>query len=494
VTARRGVAVAAIVALVSLLGALAGARPVDAATSAEQPTVSGPVHGGKGTPFVASTTIDLRPFGYRGQEYFVSGNAPSYTSAGPLAEDGRWTATPGPSAPYTTRIVVRRPARAKDFNGTVVVEWLNVTAGLDAAPDWTYLHTTLMREGYAWVGVSAQQVGVEGPGLGIAGGQGGGPLKLYDQARYATLNHPGDGYSYGIFTQVAQLLRHPGPVKVLGPLHPRRLIAVGESQSAIRLTTYINAIQPIAHAYNGFLVHSRAGGAAPVGANEVTPTVVQTRSDTDVPVLTFQTETDLVGLGYAKATQPDSRHFRLWETAGTAHADLYQLSVGATDTGHVAKDTSYLPPTSTAAGGFITCATPVNQGPEQFLVGAAFTKLDRWVRGGAPAPHAARLQIDATGAIVRDEHGNAVGGIRSAAVDAPIAALSGSGQTGSAFCGLFGTTVKFDAATLKTLYPTHGAYVRAVDRATARAVHAGFVQPADAVSIHHAAQHAKIRS
>ncbi len=489
---RRVVAPAAIgFVVVAALSGLVAVGPAAAATSADQPTVSGPVHGGKGEPYVASTTINLHPFGYTEQEFFVSGNAPSYTSTGTLAEDGRWTATPGPTAPYTTRIVVRRPARAKDFNGTVVVEWLNVSGGVDAGPDWTYLHTTLLREGYAWVGVSAQQVGVEGPGLGL-GGSSGGPLKLYDPARYGALHHPGDAYSYGIFTQVAQALRHPGTVKALGPLHPRRLIAIGESQSAIRLTTYINAIQPLAHVYDGFLVHSRAGGSAPIGANEVSPPVALTRTDIDVPVLTFQTETDVVGLSYLKATQPDSKHFRLWETAGTAHADLYQLEVGATDAGHAAKDTSYLPPTSSAAGGFITCATPVNQGPEQFLVGAAFTKLDRWVRGGGPPPHAPRLRTDATGAIVRDAHGNAEGGIRTAAVDAPIAALSGSGQTGSAFCGLFGTTVKFDAATLKALYPTHAAYVRAVDRATARAVHEGFVQPADAVSIHRAAVHSHI--
>jgi hypothetical protein len=41
---------------------------------------------------------------------------------------------------YKTRIVVFRPERA-EFNGTVIVEWLNVSGGVDAAPDWIAAHT-----------------------------------------------------------------------------------------------------------------------------------------------------------------------------------------------------------------------------------------------------------------------------------------------------------------------------------------------------------------
>lgn len=42
---------------------------------------------------------------------------------------------------------------------------------------------------------------------------------------------------------------------------PKRVIAVGESQSAVFLTTYVNAIDPVAKVYDGFLVHSRFGNA-----------------------------------------------------------------------------------------------------------------------------------------------------------------------------------------------------------------------------------------
>ena len=57
-------------------------------------------------------------------------------------------------------MVVYRPSDPKKFNGTVVVEWLNVSGGLDADPDWTQTHNELIRDGFAWVGVSAQAQGV----------------------------------------------------------------------------------------------------------------------------------------------------------------------------------------------------------------------------------------------------------------------------------------------------------------------------------------------
>src|SRR5213593_1224746 len=85
------------------------------------PSVTGPITG-PGTPFVASTSFALTPLGYVEEEFFLSGTATGYTSAAPLRTDGRWTATPGSTAAYKTRILVRRPADGKRFNGTVLVE------------------------------------------------------------------------------------------------------------------------------------------------------------------------------------------------------------------------------------------------------------------------------------------------------------------------------------------------------------------------------------
>jgi hypothetical protein len=286
------------------------------------PTVTGPITG-PGSPFVASTSFALAPLGYVEEEFFLSGTATGYTSAAPLGSDGLWAVTPGGTAAYQTRILVRRPSDSGRFNGTVLVEWLNVSGGLDAAPDWIFAHTHIMREGFVWVGVSAQRVGIEGGGglgLNLA-------LKVLNPARYGVLVHPGDTFSYDMYSQVAQALRASEGVRPLGPLTAERVIAIGESQSAFRLTTYVNAIHPLAGVYDGFLVHSRGGGGAPLSqtpepsVQAPTPTFV--REDIDVPVLTFQTETDLLGLGSLAARQRDGRMIRLWEVAGTAHGDAF---------------------------------------------------------------------------------------------------------------------------------------------------------------------------
>ena len=122
-----------------------------AGADAASPTVSGPVTGGNGAPVLfGHTTFDLASVGYTQAEFFVEGTASAYAPAVPLTTDGRWTVEPSSQEPYRTRIVVNRPARARDFNGTVIVEWLNVSGGADASPDWIQMHTELIRSGYAW--------------------------------------------------------------------------------------------------------------------------------------------------------------------------------------------------------------------------------------------------------------------------------------------------------------------------------------------------------
>ena len=126
-------------------------------------TVTGPVPVGSPTfnNTLYGTSFDLSKVGYEKSQFFLSGTAHSYVPVSPLTSDGKWKITTGVSAPYTTRIAVYRPINPKKFNGTVVVEWLNVSGGTDDAPDWTLSHNELVRDGFAWVGVSAQQVGVD---------------------------------------------------------------------------------------------------------------------------------------------------------------------------------------------------------------------------------------------------------------------------------------------------------------------------------------------
>lgn len=450
-----------------------------------RPLVEGPVTGGRERPTVAGTAFNLADVGYVAEEFFLTGTATAYEPRGPVGSDGRWRVAPQSTAPYKTRIVVYRPIDRAQYNGTVAVEWLNVSGGLDAAPDWITLHTEFTRRGTIWVGVSAQYIGIEAGASPLTPLTGG--LKSVDPARYSTLSHPGDSYSFDIFSQAGRALRDPDGPDPLAGYGVRKLIALGESQSAFRMVTYINAIDPVARVYDGYFVHSRGGGSAPISQDPLpqhrTPDVVRIRTDVRVPVMTFQTETDVIQLESYPDRQPDSRNIRLWEAAGTSHADTYTLAVGFSDVGGDPAVAEVLA-TASPLPGIIDCGSPVNSGPQHWIGKAAFRALERWIGGGLAPARAPRLHVeigdDGRPFLPVDEGGNVSGGIRTSYVDAPVAALSGLGQTGSSFCAIFGTTVPYDAARLAELYPTHEDFVRRVRQSNDAAVRRGFLLREDA--------------
>ncbi len=464
-------------------------RPAFRPDAVGQATVTGPITTGNSATVLGVPGLDLAQVGYVQEEFFLSGTATAYQSAAPLTSDGQWTVAPASTEPYTTRIVVRRPADASTFNGNVAVEWLNVTAGFDSPFEWTFAHTELIRAGWAWVGVSAQAVGILGGGSPLGAAL---ALKAADPVRYAPLVHPGDSYSYDIYSQAGAVLRTQ-TAAVLGPLEPKRIISVGESQSAFRLSTYVNAVAPLANVYDGYLVHSRGAVGAPLSQDPQPvikapdPTLV--RTDIGVPVLTFLTETDMVGkgLGYSRSQQPDTDMIRAWEVPGTAHADAYGLGLADFDDGSGVADAKLFKKISTPPnsiyGGVITCESPINTGPHTYVLRSAFAALAAWLTTGTAPPSMPRIELDDSHGLVVDASGNALGGIRTPQLDAPIAKLSGVGQTGPTFCGLFGTTTPFDAATLAAKYPSHDAFVAKWNSAVDSAVSSGALLPADAARL-----------
>lgn len=443
--------------------------------------------GGKGVPVVgASGPVD--PFGYVEEEFVLRGTAASLAPGGPLTADGRWDVEPGETAAYVTRVVVRRPADASQASGDVMVEWMNVSAGFDNAVVWAYAAPEIVRAGWTYVGVSAQLVGIEGGGAALVDLA----LKSADPERYAALSHPGDAWSYDIFSQAGAAVRVHWE-DMLGGVRPERVIAVGESQSAYRLTTYVNAVAPRARVYDGYLVHSRGGSAADVSQAPLSeiaaPDPALLRTDLDVPVFTVVAETDVVGdgLGFVSARQPDTELLRTWEMAGTAHADSYQLTIARSDDGSAAADEqlfrSMLAPPASVYEGIITCDRPFNTGPHTYVLRAAIAALSRWVHTAEPPPSVAPLELDAAGLPVVDELGIVRGGVRTPHVDAPVAVLSGRGQTGESFCRLFGTTTPLDAAVLDDLYGDGPGFLTAWSQATERATEAGVLLEADAERI-----------
>src|ERR1700742_2074075 len=144
-----------------------------------------------GKPALLLGGYEIGDLGYVAEEFFLSGTASSYTPTGELSSDGAWQVTPHGAQDYTTRIVVLTPADRSRFNGTVLVEWLNVSGGIDAPAVWMMAHREIVRAGYGYVAVSAQKVGVDG-GASMLGMDM--SLKSQDPTRYASLGHPGDAF------------------------------------------------------------------------------------------------------------------------------------------------------------------------------------------------------------------------------------------------------------------------------------------------------------
>jgi Alpha/beta hydrolase domain len=485
-----GRAAAILLCAALIAGVRAGSGPAAASGSAggrtEGPSADlSPTTRGNGVFLGDPIPVNLKRAGYVQREYVASGTATSYTATSELTGDGRWSFAPAESAPYRTRVLVRRPSKRDRFSGTVVVEWLNVSGGVDASPEWATVHEEILRRGDAWVGVSAQRIGVEGgpvlvrvdaPGAEAAGRG----LKAIDPARYGSLQHPGDGFAFDIYTQVGRAARSNAG---LGGLQPKRVIAAGQSQSALALVTYYNGVQPLSDAFDGFFVHSRGGGGLPLvapgqhaeiaGAIGSAPTIF--RTDQDAPVLDVQTESDVTSVlnSYA-ARQPDNEHFRLWEVAGTAHADAHLLA-------------SYAQ--------YTNCAVPMNNGALHVVAKAGLRALTSWVRTGKAPPTAPRIEVTAgpPPQVSRDGNGIVVGGIRTPPVDVPVAALSGSpGPNPSTICLLLGSTNALPAERLAQLYPSRSEYEKRYDEGVRAAIKAGFVLREDRAALREFAEPSRI--
>jgi hypothetical protein len=449
-------------------------------------------------PILPESGISLAPLwasqvGYQKQEFFLAGTAHSYTLAASIPSDGKLVVTADPEIAagyYKTRMVVVRPINAALFNGTVIVEWLNVSAGGDTPPDWIMAHDEFTRQGYAWVGVSAQATGVNALKNGAS-----------TAARYASLLHPGDSYSYDIYTRAGLLAKEPAAT-LLGGLTAERVIAAGESQSAFRMVTYIDAVQPIEHVYDGFMVHSTFGSGAAISQAPLAqvnfPAPAPIRDDLDVPVMIVQAEGDVIGSNLTARQPANTSMIREWELAGTSHADAYTTGVG-------------LSPSSASAGaltmfGYLSappnnygCVNGINAGPHHWIVQAAFRGLDTWVRtlqdlnvADVAPPHGTPLTVISSSPVVlaRDAYGNALGGVRSPHVDAPVATLdsvNSAAPGGFGFCSLFGRSIPFTFGQISALYTDKADFVTQWSASIDAQVANGFLLEVDGVDLKAAA-------
>lgn len=450
---RRIVVAALIAAHVMSLTATTTARAsapaslVEPSALVSQPTVEGPIPVPLGirTGYPYRKSLVPMKAGWLEEEFFISGTARSAPTG---------TAT---TAAYKTRILVRRPSNPDEFNGTVMIDWTNVTVPDDTDVSWLPMHKTIMERGFVYVAVAAQLLAVEASPLA---------LKQWDPVRYGSLNHPSDTYSFDIFSQAAEAVLNPIVLDDLRPLVARRL-AFGASQSGGRLHTYINSWEPHYGLFDGYQPQVSGSG----GVNR-----------TLKPILWFNSSSEAGG-----STVPaDSDLFRLWEIAGPAHTtneySTYENGVYIYSHSNGLSGDAYDEEAQSGWGyqhvpGSCNYRNYYNLGP---VASASLVALDNWVRTGV-APAGARA-ARANGARLHDEHGNVLGGVRSPLVDVPVAAYYGGAASLPTPCSqvggrlpLTGTTEMFSAEKLAALYPTEQAYKDAFRAAVADAMANGWM-------------------
>lgn len=393
------------------------------------------------------TTIHpIEAAGYVEEEFFYEGTARSYDTRGDNAMDGKVVSE---GHPYRTRMIVRRPKDMSNFNGVVLAEWQNVTAGYDLDAMWGGSYEHMLREGYVWVGISAQQVGLHREPNG---------LTHWSPVRYGTLDVTDggkvtdDSLSYDIYAQGLEAIRDPQGTNVLGGAVPETILAIGASQSAGRLAAYLNAL------------HDDLGD--PVDAYFLMIGGGQVREDLPVPVFKLLSETDVPR--QAANRQADTDRYRLWEVAGTSHSTRRTSMNRGPIT--VRDHVETAPP---------ECDYPTYpRVPMNYPLAAVYDHMTKWVQDGVAPPTAPLMEV-VDGEIMRDEHGNAKGGIRLAEFD-PATALNSGANSGDGFCFLYGRYEPFDDATVAQLYPTPDDYTVAAFETIEANLNAGFIVEADA--------------
>ena len=444
--------------LLAAAAATAGASPAAAAPV----TFSGPL-GTAGIKLHApaeTSQFPLRPYGYTEQEYLASGTAQGNYAGYPQGQSY-------PAAPFTTRIIVRRPLNPARSNGTVVLEWMNVSLQQDTDVDWIESYREILHNGFTYVGVSVQPTGI--------------PLAAQDPVRYGQIHIPpyapnadtanpaqgGPSYGESSLDGIAHALKSSSGERVLGDRPAKRIIAVGESQSALRLSCYLLYAKPVDPVYNGFIIdHGECAGPA---ANNSTPFAY----NPTIPTMFLD------GMAESRPAMKNRRDLRIWEIAGASHVDAWIGAYGKAehnwDDSGVPQDYSQQTAGNWGLEGgqggvcsLFNASDPVraDEVPQQYTHDAALAALNAWIITGRPAPLTPPLRFDpngtaspdgAGGGVDADRYGNALGGVRLPQIQVPVAQYQGTctnpeGQV------LIGTTRPFPDAQLRSIYPAFASY------------------------------------
>ena len=453
-----------------------------------------------GTAWLSNGTgVDLAAAGYREDEYLVAG------TAGVWGRDRDGAAVLTHSAPYVTRVLVRRPIEEARFTGVVEAEPLHQE--YDAAMSWRAAHRWIIRTGAAWMGVT------QDPRLAAS------MRDEFDPVRYAPLSIPKAGMGFDIVGDVARAARAGLVPALSGGCRPRRIHLSGWSATGSFCRAFLgdgfhdrHRREDGAPPFDGYLIGISSGGAVAGGYPQLSegaarPPVGDSRrtiAGYDVPVVELLSELESETQGPCLRPDADALddRYRLYQVAGTSH-DSFGPRRALTNQTQYRERGFEVPARRTNE--------PLSDAPGQVVAHAAYALLDRWARDGAEwaPPRAPRFELtdeppdhaNPTGearALRRDAFGNAVGGIRTPWIEAPLATYVPSstpapgmrpsrwappGADPTHIAALTGSARPFSERVVRELYASREDYVRRYAAACDRLVEEGLLLTEDAAEL-----------
>lgn len=436
---------------------------------------------------------DLEQAGYIEQEHYLSGIAPAITAAGQALFQ----------APYTTRILVRRPKDPAQFNGTVVIEpfsWFG-----ERGAGWILTRRYLLRKGYAFVGYTLNinkpaQDPKFTPDYDAASIDRYGPIvnfefmRRFDYARYAPLGFyydpsrflrgdlpdPFVPQSQGVGAQLALLLKSNVSSGPLAGLQVQRVYVNSWAVTAQVWMDYLDQGRhqqwrmpdgkPLIDAYmTGRMAYGEVGGDA---------IRVPRQMPDDAPFVTVYSQSELMhdaAAGIALPPDTDQPRLRYYEVTGMPHLRL--ADHGTQHTEALAADVGKADDPR--------CQVLYDE-PAEVVVAALLDAMDNWVREGTPMPKAPRVERNGLGVTRDASDGNMIGGVRPPWIAVPSAAYMTDAETG---CGLiYDTKMPYDKQRLRKLYGNYQNYQRKFAAAKAAAIKQRYLLPDDAIYVNPVAQ------
>jgi hypothetical protein len=390
-------------------------------------------------------------------EYQLVGTANSY--AGPAVGPASVVSS---GHRYVTRVLARYPKQRAQFSGRVVIEPFNTTYGVDRDALWIHVGAMLQAQGDAWIGISVRAWSAA-------------ELQRRNPTRYADIDISSNDFAWDMLRSIGTLVKRGGEQSPLQHLPVRHVYLGGYSQSAVDTATFAATFGALTRTaddrpvYDGFLPACHAASLTPLASGDGVPRFEYgPLPPVGVPVIEIQPQSDVEGFSFEEFVNPGSAsvrredsdapedRFRLYEIAGAPHA---------------AK--------------IVGCDGNGSSFPMSAFVRAALRLLFRWSEEDITPPTAPRIALridDVVAEAEVDRFGNAIGGVPSPFLDAPIACYEAHSTPGP-LCMLAGRETPLPYEVLAGRYGDVQTYLAEFTISLDATIQAGYLLEEDRAAI-----------